>query len=169
MTTKKEKVCCICGEKIDGQAYKKGKKTYCSACMEDEDADWFDWCNLYEYIKKLNNTKDVSLRIITQLKRYKKENKLTDYGMLNTLKYIYEIDKQIALNSELDSVGLIPYYYDEASKYFQNTYLLHHNNKVLNLHYPIQYLMLYVYQFHIYILKCLTFHNLLIYFLFHTF
>ena len=40
--------------------------------------------------------------------------------MLNTLKYIYEIDKQIALNSELDSVGLIPYYYDEASKYFQN-------------------------------------------------
>ena len=40
--------------------------------------------------------------------------------MLNTLKYIYEIDKQIALNTELDSVGLIPYYYDEASKYFEN-------------------------------------------------
>ena len=120
MTTKKEKVCCICGEKIESQAYKKGKKTYCSNCMEEEDADWFDWCNLYEYIKKLNNTEKVSLRIITQLKRYGKENKLTDYGMLNTLKYIYEIDKHIALNSELDSVGLIPYYYDEASKYFQN-------------------------------------------------
>ena len=122
MATKKEKVCCVCGEKIESQAYKKGKKTYCGACMEDEDADWFDWCNLYEYIKKLNNTKDVSLRIITQLKRYKKENKLTDYGMLNTLRYIYEIDKQIALNTELDSVGLIPYYYDEASKYFENKY-----------------------------------------------
>ena len=120
MAIKKEIVCCICGEKIEGQVYKKGKKTYCSDCMEEEDIDWFDWCNLYEYIKKLNNTKDVSLRIITQLKRYKKENKLTDYGMLNTLKYIYEIDKQIALNTELDSVGLIPYYYDEASKYFKN-------------------------------------------------
>ena len=120
MAIKKEIVCCICGEKIEGQAYKKGKKTYCSNCMEEEDVDWFDWCNLYEYIKKLNNTKDVSLRIITQLKRYKKENKLTDYGMLNTLRYIYEIDKQIALNTELDSVGLIPYYYDEASKYFKN-------------------------------------------------
>ena len=132
MATKKEKVCCVCGEKIESQAYKKGKKTYCSACMEEEDVDWFDWCNLYEYIKKLNNTKDVSLRIITQLKRYKKENKLTDYGMLNTLKYIYEIDKQIALNSELDSVGLIPYYYDEASKYFENKYRISEQAEYVN-------------------------------------
>lgn len=124
MATKKEHICWICNNKIDGQIYKKGKKTYCSNCMEEEDIDWFDWCNLYEYIKKINNTKDLSLKIITQLKRYKKEYKLTDYGMLNTLIYIYEIDKQITLNTELDSVGLIPYYYEEASKYFKTKDLI---------------------------------------------
>ena len=30
MAKKKEKVCCVCGEKIESQSYKKGKKTYCS-------------------------------------------------------------------------------------------------------------------------------------------
>ena len=120
MTIKKDKICCICGNIIKGEVYKKGKKTYCEECMEQEDVDWFDWCNLYEYIKKLNNVKELSLKIIKQLKRYKKEYKLTDYGMLNTLIYIYEIDKHVDLDPELDSVGLIPYYYEEASKYFKH-------------------------------------------------
>lgn len=120
MTTKKQQICYECREAIKEQAYKKGKKTYCGHCMEEEDIDWFDWCNLYEYIKKLYNVKQVSLRMITQLKRYKKENKLTDYGMLNTLIYIYDINPNVVLDTDLDSVGLIPYYYDEASKYFEN-------------------------------------------------
>lgn len=120
MTTKKQQICYECGEAIKEQVYKKGKKTYCSDCMEKEDVDWFDWCNLYEYIKKLYNVKQVSLRMITQLKRYKKENKLTDYGMLNTLIYVYDINSNVVLDTDLDSVGLIPYYYDEASKYFEN-------------------------------------------------
>ena len=44
MTIKKDKICCICGNIIKGEVYKKGKKTYCEECMEQEDVDWFDWC-----------------------------------------------------------------------------------------------------------------------------
>ena len=140
MATKKDKICSICGERIKEKEYKKGKKSYCSDCMEEEDIDWFDWCNLYDYIKELYRVKQVSLRIITQLKRYKKENKLTDYGMLNTLVYIYEINNTVKLDTDLDSVGLIPYYYDEASKYFENKQRIgeqaehvNENEKIVNI------------------------------------
>lgn len=120
MMAKKETICCLCNESIKGQVYKKGRKVYCEHCIEKEDIDWFDWCNLYEYIKKLYNVDKVSVRIMTQLHRYKKENKLTDYGILNTLIYVHEINTNIKIDTEMDTVGIIPYYYDEASKYFQN-------------------------------------------------
>jgi hypothetical protein len=69
---------------------------------------------------------------MTQLHRYKKENKLTDYGMLNTLIYVHEINTSIKVDTEMDTVGIIPYYYDEASKYFQNKERISKQAKYVN-------------------------------------
>jgi hypothetical protein len=131
MARKKDVFCYKCKNDINGMIYRKGKNTYCSDCMEQEDIEWFDWCNLYDYIKKLYRVKQVSVKIITQLKRYKKETKMTDYGMLNTLIYIYDINNT-TFDAELNSVGLIPYYYEEANRYFKNKERISEQSEYVN-------------------------------------
>ena len=111
---KKEHICTNCGQLITGEIIKKGRKEYCEDCMFEIDPEWADWCKLFEYVKRLYNIKTLTPQMITQLHKYKDE-KMTYYGMLMTLKYVYEI-----LEMQLDTdkgVGIIPYFYDKASKF----------------------------------------------------
>jgi hypothetical protein len=53
-----------------------------------------------------------------QIKMYREDYNYTNSGMYYTLKYYYEILENHII--EGGGLGIIPYYYDEASKYFQN-------------------------------------------------
>lgn len=122
MAVKKEKIhiCENCKNEILGEVIVKGRKDYCEDCMLELDPDWYDWCKLFEYIKKLYNVKTPSPQIITQLRRYNKENKLSYYGMFHTLRYVYNI-----LEMELDTdkgIGIIPYYYSKAEQFMQQKF-----------------------------------------------
>ena len=45
------------------------------------------------------------------------EYEYTDEGILNTLKYIYEV-KHMSVQKADERIGLVPYYYDKAQLYF---------------------------------------------------
>lgn len=111
------KSCCVCKNEFDiSLMYRQGRsKYYCENCVEPS---YRDWCILFEYVKKLYNVKQISPMIITQLNKYKKDKdySFTDIGMYYTLKYYYEM-LQNEVNEE-KGVGIIPYYYGKASKFY---------------------------------------------------
>ena len=100
------------------------------ASMTQEEKDLRD---LYEYIKLLfgvdYNFKKVE-RQIKEYKQYKDGNDLpyTYSGMLASLRWFYEIkgNNKDAANG---GIGIIPYIYNDAKKYYYNIYLAKEKNK----------------------------------------
>jgi len=115
--------CNMCGSKflIEELIIRSGKK-YCSECIEIKDQENEDWSTLYEYIKDIYNFSTVPILFITQLNKFRKDEKnpLTSIGMYYTLKYYYEILENEILDDK--GVGIIPYYYDQASKYYSKVF-----------------------------------------------
>ena len=115
--------CNMCGSKflIEELIIRSGKK-YCSECIEIKDQENEDWSTLYEYIKDIYNFSTVPILFITQLNKYRKDENypLTSIGMYYTLKYYYEILENEILDDK--GVGIIPYYYDQASKYYSKVF-----------------------------------------------
>jgi hypothetical protein len=118
-----ESKCGLCGNKfltVD-MTTRSGKK-YCTDCIEIKDKENEDWSILFEYIKEIYKLNEVPILIITQLNKYRKDevHPLTSIGMYYTLKYYYEI-----LDNEIQDdkgVGIIPYYYDQASRYYSKVF-----------------------------------------------
>jgi len=77
-----------------------------------------DRIKLDDYIKKLFNLKALGPMNNVLIKKYKEEFGFTYQGMLNSLKYFYEVRKHNIDNSE-ERVGIIPYVYNEAQEYYQ--------------------------------------------------
>lgn len=118
---KKTVKCCECGEEHNIEdMYRKGKsKYYCENCV---DPDYRDWCDLFEYTKKILHTDKLSNMIITQFKNYVKDKEvpMTYEGMRLTLKYIVEYEGK-ELKAE-EGMGLIPFYYDKAATFYNKAY-----------------------------------------------
>lgn len=72
---------------------------------------------LFDYICRLMNLKNPGPIIYKQRKEYIEKRGYTDIGILNTLKYIYEV-KKLSVKKAEERIGLVPYYYDEAQQYF---------------------------------------------------
>ena len=72
---------------------------------------------LFDYICRLMNLKNPGPIIYAQRKKYINEYGYTDEGILNTLKYIYEV-KHMSVQKADERIGLVPYYYDKAQSYF---------------------------------------------------
>ena len=72
---------------------------------------------LFDYICRLMNLKSPGPIIYAQRKKYINEYGYTDEGILNTLKYIYEV-KHMSVQKADERIGLVPYYYDKAQLYF---------------------------------------------------
>lgn len=73
--------------------------------------------DLEDYIKNLFNYEVLPESVNRQIKKYYTENKYTYSGMLKSLIYYYEIkhgDKEKAFGR----VGIIPYVYEEAYRYY---------------------------------------------------
>lgn len=112
--------CSKCGKEYeDDEVVKVGKKYVCFDCCDKK--TWW-WCKLYEKVKEINNIKDLDIRQITILKKMNREDKLEFGGMYYTLCYLQLIGKEP--NEEYDLLGLIKYYYTEATKFWQKKWLL---------------------------------------------
>lgn len=115
--------CAMCGDKFltEELTTRSGKK-YCLDCLEIKDQENEDWSTLYEYIKEIYKFSTLPILFITQLNKYRKDENhpLTSIGMYYTLKYYYEILGNEILDDK--GVGIIPYYYDQASKYYSKVF-----------------------------------------------
>lgn len=88
---------------------------------------------LYDYICKIFHYDEVPARIIIQIRQMQKEYGFTESGILKTLQYFYEV-KQGTFTKANGGIGIVPYVYDEAKKFYYRIYLAQqgNTNKSLN-------------------------------------
>ena len=117
--------CFYCGEKFDANSEpfeKVNSRRYAHAScynkaygVEDEKAK--DKKALEEYIKKLFGFGAIPVKINKQIATYVHEHNYTYSGILKTLKYFYEV-KHGSIELANEGIGIVPYCYSEASKYY---------------------------------------------------
>lgn len=112
--------CAFCEELVDkdiAERY-KNKNFHKECCKNFKERE-----ELAEYICKLFHLKKAGPRNYTLIKRFQQENGYTFAGMQNALKYFYEV-KNNSVEKAKASVGIIPYVYEEAQRYYNKV-----NNK----------------------------------------
>ena len=105
----------------------KEKRTY-KKIMTPEEADLYE---LNAYICQLLWYEEVTAKIAKQIEKYHKELGFTYSGMLKSLKYHYEINKNSTVQAN-GGIGIIPYVYDEAKNYYYSIALAHYYNQEIN-------------------------------------
>ena len=88
--------------------------------------EYKDKVKLYEYIKLLIDEAEVPINIQLIIGNYTEQYNYTFIGIYNTLKYLNEIKEK---NLTGNIVGIVPYYYDEAEKYYKEIEDLEKANK----------------------------------------
>lgn len=83
---------------------------------------------LENYIINLFKIDYINPRIRKQIKEYVEDYHFTYSGILNTLKYWYEIKKNDIAKSN-GALGIVPYVYQQAYDYFYSLWLAHEKNK----------------------------------------
>lgn len=81
-----------------------------------------DYEALENYIMKLFSKEYVTAKIRKQIKDYRKEYNYTFSGMLKTLIWWFEI-KGNSIDKANEGIGIIPYVYDDACKYYYSLFL----------------------------------------------
>ena len=129
-------ICARCHKKIESAQYKthKGKKYHYECFMEIAEEEkaveqakkkaFSDpvYDKLIDYIVELYRQTDtkgwLEKTAKEQVKRMVEQNGYSYQGMMNTLKYVHEILHKPVY--ERLSIGLVPYYYENAQKFFKN-------------------------------------------------
>lgn len=122
--------CKYCGEQFNRDAeptVKIGERRYAhAACAQKYEAsipqEEKDYMALESYIKKLFKTNNVSAKIKKQIRDFRQEYNYTYSGMLKTLYWWYDI-KGHTLELAQGGIGIIPFIYQDALKYFYSIYL----------------------------------------------
>lgn len=83
----------------------------------------------FDYLRFLLKD-DISAKIYTLTENYIKRYNFSYQGMLNTLIYMNEYANKTLTG---DIIGIIPYYYDEASAYFLNVENIQNKNKDVDI------------------------------------
>ena len=81
-----------------------------------------DYNNLEKYIKQLFKVDKINAKTKKQIKDFREEYGYTYTGMLKTLYWWYEI-KGHTTELAKDGIGIVPYVYDDAEKYYYTLYL----------------------------------------------
>lgn len=104
----------------------KGGKYYCSTCYETIQKEADDYKDLISFVCKLFDTKAPNIAVLNQIKEYKEKYKFTYRGMKTTLDYFYNIkgNPTELYNRKVNSVGIIPYVYEEAKEFYQERAIL---------------------------------------------
>lgn len=123
-------ICKYCGIKFDRDKepwIEVSSKRYAhKACSEKVQAEIpqeeKDYLLLEKYIKELFKTNILSAKIKKQIKDYRQEYGYTYTGILKTLYWWYEIKLHTTELSK-DGIGIVPYIYDDAEKYYYMIYM----------------------------------------------
>lgn len=122
--------CKYCGKEFDRDkipytmvsarryAHKECHENYLNNRTEEEK----DQEELEKYIMILFNEPYINARIKKQIKEYKNEYNFTDSGMLKSLKWWYEV-KGNSIEKANGGLGILPYIYQDALKYYYSLYL----------------------------------------------
>ena len=88
------------------------------------------------YIKKLFNLDTLSAKIRKQIKDYREDYNYTYSGMLKTLYWWYEI-KGNTTELANEGIGIVPFVYDDACKYYYSIYLAKLANDARETYQPV--------------------------------
>ena len=127
--------CLYCGKQFDRNAEPNiqiGRRYAHKACYDAQSKETIqeqkDIEEFWQYIKQIYGPEYNYVSISKQVESYIKQYNFTYSGMLKSLKWFYEIehgDKE----SGNGRVGIIPYIYEDAKKYYYNLYLAQQRNK----------------------------------------
>ena len=127
--------CLYCGEyfdKLSEPNVKIGRRYAHKKCFEEQDDELIKQqkaeSEFYEYIKSIYGSDYNYVLISKQAESYIKQYGFTYSGMLKSLKWFYEI-KHNDKESSNGRIGIIPYIYEDAKRYYYNLYLAQERNK----------------------------------------
>lgn len=130
--------CPICEQQFDANVtpYIKIKTRYAhKECAEQREATMTqeekDLAALFEYVKNLFGKDYNYMKVKRQIEKIKSDNPTYSYsGMKRSLQWFYEITHHPIENAN-GGIGIVPYIYDDAKKYFYSLYLSQLKNQTL--------------------------------------
>ena len=125
--------CSICKERFDRDKYpavlvssRRYAHALCAGTLSPEEQERED---LEQYIIKLFNLEHMDGRITLQIQKYLQDHPEYSYsGIKRTLEYFYEIKKN-PLDKSNGGIGIVPWVYEEAKRYYYNQWLLSQKNE----------------------------------------
>ena len=128
--------CAICRERFDRDKYpavlissRRYAHATCAGTLSPEDEQKEkDRKALENYIIKLFNLEHMDGRITLQIQKYLQDHPDYTYsGIRRTLEYFYEVKKN-SLDKANGGIGIVPWVYEEAKRYYYNQWLLSQKN-----------------------------------------
>lgn len=129
-------ICSICKERFDRDKYpavlvssRRYAHAACAGALSPEETQKEkDRKELEQYIIKLFNLKHMDGRITLQIKKYLQDHPEYTYsGIKRTLQYFYEVKKN-SIEKANGGIGIVPWVYEEAKRYYYNQWLLSQKN-----------------------------------------
>lgn len=128
--------CLYCGETFDRDKVEwiqpQGRRYAHKVCpnpdpnkkkLEQEKDDF------WQYVKKIYGPGYNFIKLNAFAEKYIRENKFTWSGMLKALKWFYEIQKSPKNNLDYETIGIIPFIYEDAKKYYKGIFDAQKKNK----------------------------------------
>lgn len=111
---------------------KRGKVAKPKAELKDgmSEEEYTKKKSYYEYLRTLMTDSELSAKVYAISEKYIENYKFTWEGMYLTLVYLHEI---IEKDLTGDVVGIIPYYYSEAAKYYESIKQIEEQNKNIDV------------------------------------
>lgn len=114
----------------DSMENKDKKKNFCSKeCYDKLIQERLDLDELDNWLKQYHKTDKLNNRIYMQINQFKSKNNFTYKGILLTLEYITNTLKK---NLELDTIGIVAWYYDSAKQEYIKKINRQEKNESLN-------------------------------------
>lgn len=127
--------CTKCGQRFDRDKVPfeiAGSRRYahkeCPLQDSEKTQEITDLNKLEDYIKIKFNEEYVNARIRQQINNYRLQYKFTYSGILKTLVYFFDI-KGNDLAKAQGGIGIVPFVYKEASKYYYDLFMAKEINK----------------------------------------
>ncbi len=129
--------CLYCGEQFDrndpsNHFIKVGRRYAHQKCAEEYNdsltQEQKDLKDLIEYIKDLLKEDYNFMKVKKQIEDYHKKYDYSYSGMLRSLKWFYEV-KNNSIDKANGGIGIIPFIYNDAYRYYYNIYLAQQKNK----------------------------------------
>lgn len=136
-------ICKYCGERFDRDnepfveissrryAHKKCVDKIENNISQEEK----DYNNLEKYIKNLFKVTNINIKTRKQIKDFRENYGFTYSGILKTLYWWYEIKGHTTELSK-DGIGIVPYVYEDAEKYYYTLYMAKALNQNINEYKP---------------------------------